>query len=105
MYLILLPFCLVGVGVVSFVVSFVLLLVFYPLKHFYLAIETVRVGDLETELFVFNDLVVDAETFGVHEAKFIFFERCFNVLTEIVPGLHNYLVVFNDFPFIFPNQN
>ena len=99
------PFCLVGVGVVSLVVSFVLLLVFYPLEHFYLAIDPVRVGDLETKLFVFNDLIVDAETFGVHEAKFIFFERRFNVLTEIFSGLHNYLVVFNNFPFIFPNQN
>jgi hypothetical protein len=62
----LLPFYLVGVGVVSLVVSFELLLVFYPLEHFYLAIDTVRVGDLETKLFVFNDLFVDAETFGVH---------------------------------------
>jgi len=41
----------------------------------------------------------------VDKAKLIFFEGRFNVWLEINPGLHNDLVVFDDFTLIFPDEN
>ena len=100
-----LPLWCVCVCVVSLVVTFVFLTGFNPLDHLYLALEPVRVRYLEAKLFVFDHLLVNAGSFCVHEVKFILFERRFNVLTDTFSCLHNYFVVFNDFSFVFPNQD